>query len=86
MSSASKTACRKKRNNVDQKYFEKRFLEELKIEGYRINKMLNGYISYLKERKRGTPTNMSTIPPNQLINKSPNKPINQSSKQPYQRT
>jgi four helix bundle protein len=49
---------------VDEKYFEKRFLEELKIEGYRINKMLNGYISYLKKRKRGDPTNMSTIQPN----------------------
>jgi len=63
---------------VDEKYFEKRFLEELKIEGYRINKMLNGYISYLKKRKRGDPTNMSTV--NQ-INQSTNKLINQSTNQ-----
>ncbi|MFZ0132688.1 MAG: four helix bundle protein [Desulfobacterales bacterium] len=46
---------------VDEKYFEVRFLEELKIEGYKINKMLNGYISYLKKRKREIPTDMSTI-------------------------
>ena len=58
---------------VDEKYFEVSFLEELKIEGYKINKMLNGYISYLKKRKREIPTNISTI---QQINQS-TKPINQ---------
>ena len=36
---------------IDEKYFEKSYLEELKDEGYRINKMLNGYIGYLKKRK-----------------------------------
>jgi four helix bundle protein len=36
---------------IDEKYLEKSYLEELKEEGYRINKMLNGYIAYLKKRK-----------------------------------
>ena len=36
---------------IDEKYFEQGYLEELKDEGYRINKMLNGYIAYLKKRK-----------------------------------
>jgi four helix bundle protein len=36
---------------IDEEYFPKDYLEELKIEGYRINKMLNGYIAYLKRRK-----------------------------------
>ncbi len=36
---------------IDEKYLEKSYLEELKDEGYRINKMLNGYIGYLKKRK-----------------------------------
>jgi hypothetical protein len=36
--------------------FQKRFLkhyylEDLKKEGYRVNKILNGYIAYLKKRK-----------------------------------
>jgi four helix bundle protein len=36
---------------IDEKYFEQSYLEGLKDEGYRINKMLNGYIGYLKKRK-----------------------------------
>ena len=31
------------------------YLEELKKEGYRVNKMLNGYIAYLKKRKAEGP-------------------------------
>jgi four helix bundle protein len=38
---------------LDEKYFEQTYLESLKDEGYRINKMLNGYIGYLKKRKSG---------------------------------
>ena len=46
-------------------------MEELKAEGYTVNKMLNGYIAYLKKRKSGdsnqdiNSVNQST---NQLIN------------------
>lgn len=36
---------------IDEKYFAAPYLKELKEEGYRINKMLNGYIAYLKKRK-----------------------------------
>jgi len=36
---------------IDEEYFPLDYLEELKVEGYRINKMLNGYIAYLKKRK-----------------------------------
>jgi len=36
---------------IDEKYFEQSYLEQLKAEGYTINKMLNGYIAYLKKRK-----------------------------------
>ena len=50
---------------IDEKYFPHDSLEELKVEGYTVNKMLNGYIAYLKKRKSGE-TNQ------------PNKPINQS--------
>ena len=51
---------------IDEKYFEQSYLEQLKGEGYRINKMLNGYIGYLKKRKSGetnkpiSPINYST--------------------------
>ena len=38
---------------MDEKYFERSYLEQLKDEAYRINKMLNGYIGYLKKRKVG---------------------------------
>ncbi len=38
---------------IDEKYFAHSYLEQLKDEGYRINKMLNGYIGYLKKRKSG---------------------------------
>jgi len=36
---------------IDEEYFPLDFLEELKKEGYRVNKMLNGYIAYLEKRK-----------------------------------
>ena len=36
---------------IDEKYYLLDYLEELKKEGYRVNKMLNGYIAYLKKRK-----------------------------------
>ena len=38
---------------IDEKYFAEDYLEKLKEEGYRINKMLNGYIAYLQKRKIG---------------------------------
>ncbi len=40
---------------IDEKYFEHSYLEQLKDEAYRINKMLNGYIGYLKKRKAEGP-------------------------------
>ena len=36
---------------IDEKYSSIDYLEELREEGYRINKMLNGYIAYLKKRR-----------------------------------
>ena len=36
---------------IDEKYFDAKYLERLKVEAYRIVKMLNGYIAYLKKRK-----------------------------------
>ena len=36
---------------IDEEYFPIDNLEDLKEEGYRINKMVNGYIAYLKRRK-----------------------------------
>jgi four helix bundle protein len=36
---------------IDEEYFPIYYLEELKVEGYSINKMLNGYIAYLKKRQ-----------------------------------
>ena len=54
---------------IDEKYFPLDYLYELKNEGYRINKMLNGYIAYLKKRKSG-----ESNQPNQL--NQPNQPIN----------
>ena len=50
---------------IDEKYFEKSYLEQLKDEGYRINKMLNGYIGYLKKRKSGEANHQSTKSTNQ---------------------
>jgi four helix bundle protein len=46
---------------IDEKYFQLDYLEELKDEGYRINKILNGYIGYLKKRK-ARETNQSNLP------------------------
>ena len=40
---------------IDEQYFPQNYLEEIKEEGYRINKMLNGYIAYLKKRKGEDP-------------------------------
>jgi four helix bundle protein len=40
---------------IDEEYFSLDYLEELKEEGYRINKMLNGYIAYLQKRKNEEP-------------------------------
>ena len=36
---------------MDEEYFPLASMEELKPEGYSVNKMLNGYIAYLKKRK-----------------------------------
>jgi four helix bundle protein len=36
---------------IDEKYGDGHALSALKEEGYRLNKMLNGYIAYLKKRK-----------------------------------
>ena len=36
---------------IDEEYFPLDYLEELKSEGYTVNKMLNGYIAYLKKRQ-----------------------------------
>lgn len=36
---------------IDEKYFPLDYLEELKTEGYIVNKILNGYIAYLERRK-----------------------------------
>ena len=36
---------------IDEEYFALDYLEELKVEGYTVNKMLNGYIAYLEKRK-----------------------------------
>ena len=36
---------------IDEKYFPHDSLGELKAEGHTVNKMLNGYIAYLKRRK-----------------------------------
>ena len=36
---------------IDEEYFPLDYLEDLKAEGYTVNKMLNGYIAYLKKRQ-----------------------------------
>ena len=40
---------------IDEKYFPLDYLENLKAEGYTVNKILNGYIAYL-ERRKNQPT------------------------------
>ena len=40
---------------IDEEYFPLAYMEELKAEGYTVNKMLNGYIAYLKKRKAEGP-------------------------------
>lgn len=36
---------------IDEEYFPVDYLNSLKFEGYRVNKLLNGYISYLKRKR-----------------------------------
>ena len=36
---------------IDEKYFEADYLKGLKEEGYNLNKMLKGYIAYLKKKR-----------------------------------
>lgn len=36
---------------LDQKYFSEHEMKELKLKAYEVNKILNGYIAYLKKRK-----------------------------------
>lgn len=36
---------------IDEEYFPVDYLNSLKSEGYRVNKLLNGYIIYLKKRR-----------------------------------
>ncbi len=36
---------------IDEEYFSVDYLERLKTEGYTVNKILNGYIAYLKKRR-----------------------------------
>lgn len=36
---------------IDEKYFEQDYLDDLKKEGYELLKKINGYISYLKQKK-----------------------------------
>ena len=36
---------------MDQNYFPHDYLNDLKSEGYQVNKILNGYIAYLRKRK-----------------------------------
>jgi four helix bundle protein len=38
---------------IDEEYYALDYLEELKAEGYTVNKILNGYIAYLKKRQSG---------------------------------
>ena len=45
---------------MDEEYFPIDYLSNLKKEGYRVNKILNGYIAYLKKRRDGTRSNQST--------------------------
>jgi four helix bundle protein len=40
---------------IDEEYFPRDYLEELKVEAYRVSKMLNGFIAYLKKRKGEDP-------------------------------
>ena len=38
---------------IHEEYYALDYLEELKAEGYKVNKILNGYIAYLKKRQSG---------------------------------
>ena len=46
---------------IDEEYFPLAYLEELKEEGYRVNKILNGYIGYLKRRRDGDSTQSTKL-------------------------
>ena len=37
---------------IDEKYFPEKQMNELKLKAHEINKILNGYIAYLKKRKK----------------------------------
>jgi len=37
---------------IDENYMDKSYIEKLKAEGYKINRMLNGYIAYIKKKNR----------------------------------
>ncbi len=39
---------------IDENYFDQEYMKELKTEAYRINKILNGFIAYLKRQKKST--------------------------------
>jgi four helix bundle protein len=41
---------------VDESYFQEEYLNRLKSEAYRIGKLLNGYITYLRRHKVEEPT------------------------------
>ena len=53
---------------IDEQFAAPSYLQELKDEGYRINRMLNGYIAYLKRER---PIRIIQLP-NQL--NKPNQP------------
>jgi four helix bundle protein len=46
---------------IDEAYFPLDYLNELKDEAYRINRMLNGYIGYLKKRRNENLTQSTTL-------------------------
>ena len=46
---------------IDEEHFPLAYLEELKEEGYRVNKILNGYIGYLKRRRDGDSTQSTKL-------------------------
>jgi four helix bundle protein len=50
--------CRQSRGSlcVDESYFQEEYLNRLKSEAYRIGKLLNGYITYLRRHKVEEPT------------------------------
>ncbi len=63
---------------IDENYIDKDHLIKLKEEGYIINRMLNGYIAYLKKRKNESPNHLVNYSPIHQVTQSPNKLITQS--------